>query len=393
MFTTGIVAEFNPFHNGHGYLIESLKRRGDRIVCVIGDDFTQRGDVAVISKYRRAEAALRCGADLCVLLPVPWSMSCANNFAYGAVSLLKNLGCVDSVAFGSECGDIDRLQTAARALKSERFPILLQGELKTGITFAAARQRALCALIGEDSKIVEGANDTLGVEYISAAERLCFAPAFSVVRRRGAAHDAKTQSGGFLSASAIREHLLNGETDSVREYVPQSVFDMLCDEAENGKIHDAGLLETAVLSKLRSMSLDEFAALPEISEGLENRIFDAVRQTSSLEECFARIKTKRYTLARIRRIIYSAYIGLGTDLFLKQVPYIKVLGFNKTGEEIIKNAAPAVPLLVRGSDGMRLSGDAKKCFGLQCRAADLYALSCKNRGTCGLEFTEKPIKI
>lgn len=392
MLTTGVVAEFNPFHNGHKYLIQYLKERGDRVVCVIGDDFTQRGDVAVISKYKRAEAALRCGADLCVLLPVQWSMSCANNFAFGAMSLLKNLGFIDSVAFGSECGDINKLFSVCDALENEKFPSLLAAELKKGITFAAARQNALKAIIGNNAEIVSSANDTLGIEYISACRSLGFSPTFTAVKRVGGMHDSEKPNGTFLSASSIRDRLKDG-IESIVDFVPDDVFSILKKEKIDGHLHFASYLEGAMLSHLRRMTAAEIANLPEISEGLENRVFQASKKASSVEECLELIKTKRYTLSRIRRILFYAFLNIDKTFFLKEVPYIKVLGFNDTGRKLISSAQTSLSLLVRGSDYLKLEDEAKRCFETQNCAADIYALSCESRLPCGGELTAGIIKV
>ncbi len=390
MYTTGIVAEFNPFHNGHKYLIESVKQRGDRVVCVIGDDFTQRGDTAIVSKYARAEAALCNGADLCLLLPAPWSMSCAYNFAIGGMSVLKSLGVIDCVAFGSECGDTQKIISVSEAVHGEHLSPFLHDELKKGTTFAAARQSALRALIGDDADILAFANDTLATEYVWAAKEIGFKPEFKAIKRKGE-HDSDLPYDSFLSASAIRKLIKSGELDKARDFMPPDSFQILKSELDKGKTSDISTLETAILSHLRRLSLKEISELPEISEGIENRIFDAIRSSAGLEECYAAVKSKRYTLARIRRIILSAYLGIDKTFFGKSVPYVKVLGFNKTGEEIIRNAQPSVPLIMRSNDYLKLTDEAADCFRLQNTAADLYALSLKNKAACGNEYTTKLI--
>ncbi len=392
MHICGIIAEFNPFHNGHKYIIDSVKARGDAVVCVIGDDFTQRGDTALITKYKRAMAALNCGADLCLLLPVPWSISGAENFALGGISILKNLCCVDRVAFGSECGDTKRLIRVARAAHSDTLSPLLQSHLANGKTFARARQSALYKLIGNDADILSNANDTLATEYINAAERLGFSAEFFAVTRRGGAHDSNTAKDNYLSASAIRSAVLSDDTESIKPYMPDKAYDILGEAIKNGEYSDISNIETAILSHLRRLSTEDIKALPDVNEGLENRIFKAARTAKTLDECYALIKTKRYTLARIRRIILSAYLGIESGTAKNAVPYIKVLGFNKTGEEILKNVNAAVPLILKGSDYQNLDGFAEKCFRLQNTAADLYSLSLNEKKPCGSEFTARLIK-
>ena len=389
MSVIGIIAEFNPFHNGHKFLIDSVKAEGDSVICVIGDDFTQRGDTAFITKYARAEAALDCGADLCVLLPVPWSMSCANNFAIGGVSILKNLR-VDRIAFGSECGDIKKLKRVAAVLKTEEFSVSLANELKKGITFALARQNAVEKLLGDDSTVLENPNDTLAVEYINAADSLGFKVEFMPIKRKGNPHDCPTPSAEFLSASALRTLAQSGDIKSIGEYVPKASFDIISRECENEKIANIYNLEAAILSHLRRLTAEDFLKLPEVSEGLENRIFETVKKSTSLDECYESIKTKRYTLARIRRIILSAYLGIDKTYFLSEVPYIKVLALCNNGEALLRNAT--IPLVLRNGDYNRLPQNALPCFEMQKRAADLYGLALKNKNPAGLEFTTKIIK-
>lgn len=394
MSVIGIVAEFNPFHNGHKYLLDKVKAQGDTVVCVIGDDFTQRGDVAILSKYDRARAALLNGADLCILLPAPWSMSCANTFSLGGMSLLSALGCVDKVAFGSECGDISVLSNVANHIHSDMLSPLINEELKKGgKTFAAARQCALKKIIGKEACVLSSSNDNLATEYIYNAKNLGFIPEFMAITRVGGGHDSKRAEGEFLSATAIRELSLSNNLKDVKAFMPTSSYEIFLGAYNSGDIASLSEIETAVLSHLRRLTVEDFSKLPEVSEGIENRVFDAVKKSTTLNECFEQVKTKRYTLSRIRRIILSAYLGLDRSCLQSPVPYVKVLGFNKKGEQILKNASPSVPLILRGGDYLKLEGFAKECFDIQNRASDLYAMAKKQKAPCGNEFTARLIKI
>jgi len=391
--TVGIIAEFNPFHNGHKYIIDQQKRLGNRVVCVIGDDFTQRGDVALISKYARAEAALLCGADLCILMPVSWSMSCAYNFALGGISLLHSLGNVDAVAFGSECGDVKKLIRVADAVHGDAITPILSSELKKGSTFAKARQNALYTLIGDDASVLDSPNDTLATEYISAAKSLGFNPEFIAIKRTGIDHDSEKTVDNFASASMIRKAVLEGDTNIISAYMPPESFDVLMREKEAGKLANVNNIESAILSYLRRLTREDIKALPEVGEGLENKIYDAVHNCTNLNDIFESIKSKRYTLARIRRIIFSAFLNLDTELFGQPVPYIKVLGFNSVGEEILKNASPSVPIINRKRDYIYLSGTAQKCFNIQNTASNLYAMAYNKPQPCDTELLASLIKV
>ncbi len=392
MRTVGIIAEFNPFHNGHKHIIDTVKSNGNRVVCVIGDDFTQRGDVAIISKYARAEAALKCGVDLCLLLPTPWSMSCAYNFALGGISVLNSLGNVDTIAFGSECGDIEKISRVTSAVHSDEITPLLHSELKSGVTFAKARQDALLKLIGQDADILSNPNDTLATEYVFAAQSLGFSPDFLAVKRVGCAHDSLLQKDIFLSASAIREHIKQKKYTEFSSFMPNESYDILMREINQGSYASLENLELAILAHLRRTNPCDFKCVPEVGEGLENRIISAALESTTLYECFDRIKSKRYTLARIRRIVLSAFLGLDMTFFGQPVPYIKVLGFNAIGEKILKEATPTVPLITRGKDYTALDGKAEECFNVQNTAANLYSLSQTKRGVGGGELTTAILK-
>ncbi len=387
MSVTGIIAEFNPLHTGHALLLERAKERGT-VVAVMSGNFVQRGDLAIAEKRVRARAALLSGADLVLELPVAYSMSTAQNFALGGVSALKAAGC-DSLIFGSESGDITELNAACEILKAKEFPEKLNAYLATGITFAAARENAACDL-GLKKGVLSGANNNLAVEYMCAAENIGADFEFVTLKRQGAGHDSPEVSGGYASASLIRERLLSDDYDFCRSYIPESVFSLL----QPSNIADIRRIEKAVLAVLRTRTLNELKSLPDISEGIENKLFSAIRVATSLDDLYNRVKVKRYTLARIRRLALSALIGLDSTFFMKQPPYIRVLGFNKRGMALLKerSAGSAIPVVSRVSEIKQLSEPALKLFETECRATDLFALALPTPAPCGLEYTSKIIK-
>ena len=384
---TGIIAEFNPLHTGHAHLLERAKERGT-VVAVISGNFVQRGDLAIAEKRVRTRAALLGGADLVLELPVAYSMSTAQNFALGGVSALNAVGC-DSLIFGSESGDITELAAACEILKAKEFPEKLNAYLTTGMTFAAAREKAACDL-GLKKGVLSGANNNLAVEYMCAAKNIGADFEFVTLKRQGAGHDSPEVSGGYASASLIRERLLSGDYDFCRSYISESVFSLL----QPSNIADIRRIEKAVLAVLRTRTLNELKSLPDISEGIENKLFSAIRVATSLDDLYNRVKVKRYTLARIRRLALSALIGLDSTFFMKQPPYIRVLGFNKRGMALLKerSAGSAIPVVSRVSEIKKLSEPALKLFETECRATDLFALALPTPAPCGLEYTSKIIK-
>lgn len=385
MSVCGIIAEFNPLHTGHKYLIDKAKEYGP-VVCAISSNFVQRGDCAIFEKRIRAKSALVCGADIVVEMPVLWSMSTAQNFALCGVAQLMQMGC-DKIIFGSESGDIDALRNCAEILLSKEYEQTIKEKLKSGKTFASIRQETAESL-GAPKGILATANNNLAIEYIIAGKKLGFSGEFLTVKRQGAMHDTK-DIGEFVSASLIREKLQFGEYVFAKEFVPKELHCFI----EKDNISDIKNIEKAVLAVLRTKQKDDFKSLPDISEGIENKLFSAVNLAESLDVLYNEIKVKRYTLSRIRRLVLSAFLGIDNEFFLKKPPYVRVLGFSKTGEKHLKNVAKdSKRIVLCVSEIEKLGSDAQKVFEYECKATDLYALSLPKALPCGLEYTSKIIK-
>lgn len=384
MEVVGIIAEFNPLHTGHKYLIDAAKKQGAVAVALSGN-FVQRGDVAVADKYVRTRAALMCGADIVAEIPVSYAMSTAQNFALGGISVLKALGC-GSLMFGSECGSAGELERAADTLCGSDYGSRLKCELAAGVTFAAARERAS----GLENGILSNANNNLAVEYITAARALGADMKFLTVKRQGAGHDSADAENGFASASLLRKKLIGGDREFCRRYIPENVFPLFgCDG-----IADIKRIDRAILAVLRLKTPEDFKKLPDISEGIENKLFSAIRVASSTEELYNTVKVKRYTMARIRRLALSLFLRIDDSLFMKQPPYVRILGFNKRGEELLRQCAPKseIPIVTRVSQIERLGDGAKRLFAAECRASDMFGLALPVPRPCGSEYTAKIIK-
>lgn len=383
---TGIIAEFNPLHNGHKLLIDAAKQDSNTVACVISGNFVQRGDTAVISKIKRAQAALMCGVDIVAELPVLWSMSTAQNFAVGAVSQLYALGC-DEIIFGSECGDIEKLINAADILLSDKFAFEVSKAVKEGCTFALARQNAAVSL-GAYEDVFKLPNDNLAVEYILAAKKLRLPLSFRCIKREGAGHDSKVSSGCFVSSSLIREKLIGGDIAYAERFMPIQMRGFITPEM----ISDIKRIETAVLAVLRLKTPEDFKNLPDISEGIENKLYFSVRVASGLDELYNMIKSKRYTLARVRRLVLSAALGLNGSVFMTQPPYVRVLGFSPLGEAHLRQHKSFTPIITRAAAIKQLDDPAKLVFDCECKATDLYSLSLRNPQECGYEYKYKLLK-
>lgn len=385
MSGVGIIAEFNPLHTGHKRIIDCAHTLGDTVVCVISGNFVQRGDVAVISKQQRAKFALLCGADIVAEMPVLWSMSTAQNFALAGVWQLYNLGC-DKIVFGSECGDINALKNAAEVLCSDGFFEKATQKAKSGVTFAVAREQAASEL-GVDFTLLRNPNDNLGIEYIIAAKKLNLPIEFHCIKRIGA-HDSAEITDGYVSASYIRQELLRGNIGYTERFMPREIRGIIQQE----HIADIKRLENAILCSLRTKTADDFKNLPDISEGLENKICFSARVATSLDELYNMIKTKRYTLARIRRLVLSAFLGLDNQFFMKTPPYVRVLGFSNQGASHLKAAQSVIPVVTRAVQIKQLQADAQKVYDTECRATDIYALSLSKPLECGTEQRMKLLK-
>lgn len=392
----GIVAEFNPFHNGHKYLIDTIKNNGENTVTVVmSESFVQRGECACASPYTRTKMALMCGADLVLSLPVPYATASAERFAFGGLSVLGGLGCVDALAFGAETNNAENLKKCADALVSDELSQALEKHLDEGVSFPVARQRAVEEISGKEiAAILSSPNNILGVEYIKAINKLGLNMEINPITRKGVEHDSEEAEGDFCSASAIRERL--DKNESFKAFLPEESRKILEEEIKNQKAPaNYKRLEAAILYKLRSMSAEDFKKLPDVSEGLEYRLCDAVKTALSLDEILEKVKTKRYTHSRIRRIVVCAFLGISKEAASAPVPFIRVLGFNEKGAKILKKAkeTATLPIVTKSSDINQLGDEAKSTFELECFARDMLSLALPVRDEFGKEMTDKLIVL
>ena len=345
----GIICEFNPFHKGHKYLIDSVKGKDDCVICAMSGNFVQRGEFAVYDKFTRAKTAVENGADLVIEIPTVFALRSAQGFAQAGVALLEGTGVCEGLAFGAECADTKELKRVAEMIKSKADEI--KEELKKGISYPAARQNII------NSPLLETPNNILAVEYVSCTKLKTVA-----VERIGKGHDSDDNE---YSASEIRKHLDENEISSIKN------------------------CERAVLYKLRNMKAEDFARIEDVSEGLENRIAEAVKTATTLDELYELIKTKRYTHSRIRRIILRAYLGI--EKVPEKPQYIRVLAFNEKGRDLLAQIkkSSALPVIVKYSDAKALGGEILESVEQEFRLTDVYNLGYKNIKPCNTEQTNK----
>lgn len=396
MPVAAVIAEWNPLHRGHLLPLEAARHRGaTHTVAIVSGNFVQRGEPALCPWQYRVAAALHSGVDLVLQLPLPYAVSTAEHFAAGAVQSFAALGCVDTLVFGSECGDLAALQRVAAALESPALPAELAPRLAAGLPFAAARQAAVHALIGqdEDAALLSSPNNILGIEYLRALSRTGAGITPLTLPRQGAPHDAHAPEADYPSASFLRQQFLSG-VDISPQLPPAMAGQLRLAEAQ-GALPDRTLWDRALLARLRTMEEPDFAALPDLSEGLENRLYRASRTAKSPEALLADAKTKRYSHARLRRVLLAAMLGLPAGLSSAAPPYLRVLGFTPRGAEILSaaKASRTLPLSPSLAELAQTGETAARFAGLEARAADLYHAFTPGLAPCGSEYTTPLLKL
>lgn len=392
----GVVAEFNPFHNGHRYLLEQIRNQlGEDtvIIAAMSGNFVQRGEPSVFDKFSRTAAALHGGVDMVFEIPVEYALGSAAVFAQGAVKTLIDCGVVTHIAFGSECGDISLINQTASAINDEQVISKTKQILTSGITYAAARQKAVEEIFGKKTADVLGsANDILAVEYVSFLNKQNSSIKPIAIKRIGGEHDAKESTGDFSSASLIREMINNNADYNI--FVPEKCAEIYDKCIKSGRF-SAYQLEFAsriMLDRLRGLDVSDFERLNDASEGLHNRIYNMTRTALSLEKLTDEIKTKRYTHARIRRLLISAALGIYD---LPNVPYLRLLGFNKSGEAVLKimKSNSAKPIVTSFSSAKKVSEQAKQRFLKDSQKTDFYNLLTHSISPCDDELVQAVVKI
>lgn len=375
-----VVAEFNPFHNGHAYLLEKIRNSGySHIVVIMSGNYVQRGETAIFPKDARAKSALQMGANLVIELPTVKVLATAEKYAFSALSIIKKLGSqIDSIAFGTETENFENLVKIKEILKTEIFRKEVKLQLEKGLSFAVCRENAV-KNISKNSELaseIKSPNNILAVEYLKAMDELGMSLECLPVKRMEV-------PGRYFSASKLREMIVQGNLD-FKNYIPEKIdfnTDLKVSYFE---------MSREIICKLRGLEKSDFASLPDVSEGLENRIYSAVKKACSLHELMELSKTKRYAMARIKRIILCAFLGIDSGAASAELPYIKVLGSDKKGFEILKNVD--FPVVTRYSDILKLGSSAQKFFELENKFTNLYYTLSSEILPCEKEKTFKMIR-
>lgn len=327
---TGIICEYNPFHLGHKKQLDALRARDPEgaTVCLMSGNYVQRGAPAILDRCLRAKTALQNGADLVLELPVTVSVSSAEGFAAGGVSILS--GFCDNLCFGAEEPELSKLEALAKALLSQEFTEALRSQLQAGCSFPAARQAALENL-GLDGRILQSPNNILAVEYckaiLSQNSKLQPMPIY-----RGGSYHGTDPDRDNPSATFVRSQMIANK--DWQSYVPENSIAT----TDGATIHTLENGQRAILYRLRTMTEAEYAALPYGSEGLWRKLMHNALACSTLDEILENTKSKRYTRSRLDRMVLCAFLGITQNMLEQKAPYVRVLALNDRGREVLKKA-------------------------------------------------------
>ena len=411
----GIIAEYNPFHNGHLYHLETSKKLtdADYTVAIISGNFTQRGSTSIVDKWSKTKMALENGIDLVIELPVLYSISSAENFADGAIKILNSLGIVDYLSFGAETSDISILNNIANILCSEHeeYKNLLSIELEKGLSFPKARENALLDYIKNTddnvpenriidfekySKVLSSPNNILAIEYLKALKKYKSSIKPVCISRFKSEYNSSSFSENIASATAIRELIKNKNFDTIKNVIPLESYSILVDCINSGCVApDLNCFEKEIIFTLRKMSIEEIFNLPDVSEGLEFSIKKAVNSCNNINNFLDIVKSKRYTITRLQRILLYALLGISKeDIQLSkkvEKPYVRVLGFNDNGKKLVSEIATKNPELklitsVKKFVDSNSNKDLQIIFAKDVLATDVYSLAFKNNSLANLDF-------
>ena len=357
MKTMAVICEYNPFHNGHKYqLAQHKKNLGvDGVIALMSGSFVQRGAPAIYDKWTRATDAVKCGADLVLELPVVYSSQSAQRFATGAVSLLDKLGVVDFLSFGSECGDIDLLTECADAISSPEFALLVEEELKKGVSYPSARTQVLKSHYPNiDESLINSPNNILSIEYLRALKS----------SKSDIVPKTILRNFDFSSASLIREKIANSE--DVSNLIPTEVH----------KTYDTKAYDNLVLYHFKKESAEALHEICDMAEGLEYKFKKALQGVSTADQLANVVKSKRYTRTRIDRIIANSLLGIEDRHTELEPQYARVLAFNSKGQEILSKMKKTskIQIITKVADAKPDNQDFELMLEKDILSTDIYSI-------------------
>ena len=397
MKVTGIIAEYDPFHNGHSYHIKKAREMtgADAIVVVMSGHFTQRGMPAFFRRDARVRMAVDGGADLVIELPYIYACNSSHEFARGAAGILNGIGCVDALVFGAETDDMDTLGKAARAAEGtdDRSSAYIKEEMKNGVSYPEALTRSVEKIYGaQTAAVLREPNNLLGIEYMKALRELGSGIKPFIVGRRSAAHGEslemlheRKQEQRIASGTAVRKAVYAGGARAAEMLVPDTSFSII-----SGYERSSGFSFTEYRDKIKKNMFEllkykiitsdesELAEVYGVAEGLENRLKSCISGAEDVDGLIDSVKSKRYTRARISRTLMHLLINLRTTDFetLRETYCARVLGFSPTGGKLLRlmSESSAIPVFSNLSRLDKRSPEAARVLKYDMRASDVYAL-------------------
>ena len=404
MNVLAIIAEYNPMHNGHVFQINEAKKiaNADFVITCMGGNFTQRGNTSIVSKFEKTKMALLNGSDMVIELPTIYSVSSSENFAYGAIKILKELNFVTHISFGIEEENIQKLQDIAELLQNEPLGYckILKEQLDLGVSYPEARAKAVSIYLNniEYETIMQGSNNILAIEYLKQMkkQKANFVPIG--IKRNKVSYNSTKIIEDYASSSAIRKFIYNNELLQIKSVMPKSAYEILINNIKNGTYNiDLNNYSKIIIYKLRTMSLKQISNLPDVNEGIENLIKSSADKTNNISELIKLVKSKRYTQTRIQRILIYTLLNITKQdmkISKKTSPYIRVLGCTKKGQKLLKEI-PQNRLItsLKKYEQNKLNKNITRMLEIDKSATNIYTIPYTGNSTANSDYTNRFIII
>ncbi len=405
----GIIAEYNPFHNGHLYHIKESVEQTDAeyVICVISGNFVQRGNTSIIDKWTKTKMAIAQGADLIIELPTIYATSSAENFAEGAIKILDSLGIVDTLSFGIEAKDLATLNNIANVLYQEprEYVTMLNHELSKGVSFPKARENALMMYLNDIKRyanVLNGSNNILAIEYLKAIKKLKSPLRPIGIRREKVLYNDEFIVDDFASATAIRKMIACKQFGDITKVIPRTSYNLLTEELSKGHyVLDLSKFQKEIIYILRKMSVEEIKKIPDVSEGLENVIKNAANSCNNIIDLVNMIKSKRYTQTRIQRILMYTLLDINKkkmETAKKIIPYTRILGYSEKGKKLISEINvrnPKINLVTSVKDFIENNKNRqlKEMLETDIFATNVYTIGYEKDSIANLDYTKKIVTV
>ena len=399
--TLAIIAEYNPFHNGHLYQIKKAKEitGAENVIVIMSGNFTQRGDTSLINKFEKTKIALQNEVNMVIELPVIYSISSAENFALGAIKIINQLK-VDYLVFGIEEENIEKLEEISEILVNENqnFKIKLKENLKKGKSYPKSREEAILKVLSGENvkKIINKPNNILAIEYLKILKKIKSNIKPIGIKRNIVEHNSQKSKKNFACGTYIRKLFNENKFDEIKKLVPKKSYKIL-KEQYNQKTYVSSLEEFSdiIIYKIRTMTLKQLKNIPEILEGLENKLKKIAGESKTTTEIIEKVSNKRYTKTRISRILTYILLEITKEQMQKSkeiIPYIRVLGTNKV--DLLKEIElKKIITSLKKYEKINKDENLKELLEIDKKATNIYTIKYKKTSKSNLDYTEKFIII